>query len=1109
MSIVLYSASAGSGKTYTLTLEYIQLAIAENEPRGYFRRILAVTFTIKAAEEMRSRILEYLTGISEYPSFSSFGPSQQKEYLEIILSIQQGLKKSGVEIDLNEISRRASRAIQQILQDYGLFSVMTIDSFVQRLSSSFIEELNLPNQFEVILDINNLISSLIDQLLEKVNKAGDPQLTNLMLYFANTEVLEGRNWNLIRKSLHDFFKICFQEDFLKVQNHINSFSIANFLQIEQQIISSTAAILKELAEMALQITQLVDTTNAVDENFANGKNGPISYFRKFSLNPFFEIKNFNYLSKAITSHKWHAANLMSDIESQIKNISDELTIRASEFLSLYEENLPKYLLFGIIRKDIKKIALLASVSEELEIYQNENSAVSISEFSKRIYEVISKDPVPFIYEKLGDRYFHILIDEFQDTSILQWQNFMPLLENTVSMNKLNLLVGDAKQSIYKFRGGEVSLITSLSSKDIQFLGDKLGDNPLDIERFNYLIPITELKNLPHNYRSASEIVHFNNSFFDFVANQPEFQLNSRFLHPIYGKDLIQNPTILAEKCIGLVDYFIFNKWPNSVDPDDENNWMLDVSDRLIQESLQKGFQFKDIAILTRKNKYSKFLALKLKEKGYPIISSDSLLVHYSPIIGFIQSALSLLHDFKNQFLYQEVIFHYLKLVNQTHTFSKENINHPDDLIIDFIDFFKIRNIEINNDSLRQENIISLVYYLIDVFKLESHEEGVDYLFKYLDILHEFAGNQDSTLPSFLNYYDLNKSSFTLSTPEHLDAITITSIHKSKGLEYPVVILPFASWTHQTSKESIWFELNEDFNELTTENDFILHHFYGKVSSKDLALTAHLNQQALLEKDSIFLDSLNMLYVATTRSKQHLHILIAKPGEDNSSLSKTFFKKSIGECLTQFLSSLDIQTIKLPFQMNEDYSSHTDYFILNGSWSFKFQKANKIDVSVELKSDLSFRLFSSPNIRVGTSKSDLFTLQAQKRDRGDLIHDILAQIKGVEDWRMNYLTKIQGTNPELLDELILFFDHINIQNLFIDQQLIFVEKDILCPDGSVFRPDRVIEQNGKTIIIDFKTGSRRESHVNQMSNYKSLLIEMDYKEPSAILIYLQDLSFVYV
>ena len=245
MSILLYSASAGSGKTYTLTLEYIKLALQEVDKRGYFRRILAVTFTIKAAEEMRTRIIEYLTGISEYPLFLNYSQDQASQFSTIIDTIHQDLNISGESISKEEISRRAQIALQQILQDYGLFSVMTIDSFVQRLSTSFVEELNLPSQFEVILDSNKLIKDLIDQLMEKVNLHGDPHLTELILDYARNEVIEGRNWNLIRSGFHQYLKICLQEDFLKVQDHIRSFSITDFITIENQIFQFISTIQNE------------------------------------------------------------------------------------------------------------------------------------------------------------------------------------------------------------------------------------------------------------------------------------------------------------------------------------------------------------------------------------------------------------------------------------------------------------------------------------------------------------------------------------------------------------------------------------------------------------------------------------------------------------------------------------------------------------------------------------------------------------------------------------------------------------------------------------------------------------------------------------------------
>ena len=1110
MSIRLYSASAGSGKTYTLTIEYIKLALQEEEKRGYFRRILAVTFTIKAAEEMRSRIIEYLTGIAEYPIFFNYSQDQVNQFSKIINTIHHDFGESGDPISKEEISRRAQIALQQILQDYGLFSVMTIDSFVQRLSASFVEELNLPSQFEVILDSNKLIKDLIDQLMEKVNLHGDPHLTELILDYARNEVNEGRNWNLIRTGFHQYLKICLQEDFLKVQDHIRSFSITDFITIENQIFQFISTIQNELKEIADKIIVLVESIQVDESEFARGAKGPINFFRKFSLNPELEPNKFTYIKDAFSSGKWYSASSSPLSKVQIDGIADQLSILSQSFVDIHEEVINKYLLLYLIKKDIKKIALLSTVVDELSIYQAKNNAVSISEFSKKIYEVISQDPVPFIYEKLGDRYFHILIDEFQDTSILQWQNFMPLIENSVSINKRNLLVGDPKQSIYKFRGGEVGLIASMTNNNSNLLGNKLESNELDQMRYDYLLENTQNINLKDNYRSAKEVVEFNNKFFDFIVNNISYQTYSSLLSPIYGLNMKQIPQLDPIKGKGFVDIVVVNIPSNdSQNQVSSSTMMLDICIDQIKQSISKGFFYKDIAILTRKNKDSKFIAIQLKELGYPVISSDSLLVHYSSIVGFIHTFMKLANN-PDQFTLHELLFQFNQLVGQTETIN-ENISKVNgDYLRHCIEFFNAHSIKLDSSKLNDSLLVPFVYYLIDQFKLFTHKEGTEYLFKYLDILNEFSLLRSNSISEFLDYYEDNKSSFCIASPDHLNAITISSIHKSKGLEYPIVIIPFASWSHQVGTEKIWYDLkNLVYDELTVSENKNLAHFYSKVNAKTLIGFDDLTEQSQHEKEAVFLDALNMLYVGATRARLHLHLIVAKPSDDAHGTTKAIFNVSVGDLLCKMAENEGRLLSHESYLFSSPHTDYISHYVFSENLIPEcISKSEGFEYDYKLV-DIQSSLFEIPQIRVDSSKSDMFTLADKKREKGNILHDFLAKLKGIDDWSLYYASSISSNSFEYRDDINDILEDENIRDFFIDDELLFVENDILCPDGTVYRPDRVINKDGQVFIIDFKSGKRDDQHKIQLGNYCQILHEMGFNNPKGVLIYLSERDVVYV
>ncbi len=1103
MSIKLFSASAGSGKTYTLTLEYIKLALREEDRRGYFRKILAVTFTIKAAEEMRSRIIEFLHGISN--------PIHPQDF-EKLASVYSSYLAEGLNISEAEISKRAYVALQQILQDYGLFSVMTIDSFVQRLSSTFIEELNLPSQFEVILDSHGLMDQLIDQLVDKVNRLGDPMLTDLLIDFAKAEVADGRSWNLLRANLHQFLLICLDESYHQIKPHLDVFSMEDFRQIETQIRTHVQEIENQLLDIAIEFIRYVDQLQFPDDFYTGGRYSPAYYFRKFIQDRKLGDFKFSSLQKSIDANQWTASKIDKNSAAEINDIADALQVLGQNFVAIYQTNHARNQILLWIARDIKKVALLASIAEELFTYQHENSAVSISEFSKRLYQVIANDPVPFIYEKLGDRYTHILIDEFQDTSMLQWQNFMPLLENSTSLGHQNLLVGDAKQSIYKFRGGEVGLIASLTQKDESIIHSKIGTGTFDEERYNYLLSAVKNEHLAYNFRSAAEIVSFNNSFFSWISDEVAYVSKSNLVKPIYGRFLEQVARVSEDQYTGSVDLCVFRKPKLDAETKDlEQIWMLGQVISQIEANLALGFSYADIAILVRKNKHAKFLAIQLKEKGYPIISSDSLLIHYSNVVSTLISFLKLKLNPTNEFLGLELLIQLAELhgesinVEQIESFKSLTKQHSNSFLAGIISFF---NWPIPVNEFEEYSLFQTIYAVIDQLQLFKQQDGRDYLFKLIDIIQEFIVTKSDTIEEFVSYYEANKFSFTIASPEGANAITITSIHKSKGLEYPVVIIPFANWTHQASNERIWYNLESlNYPEINLGNQSLAFS-YGRVAAKEIAEEEALSIQSVQEKHSIFLDSLNMMYVAFTRAKQRLHILTTLPDEESAYKTKQMHQDSLAEILIQYASTTQAKVHELPTYLLNEWSELTDYYILKENSKPRYVSKS---LSVQTDKSISLRtaLVKSPSFRLKTNSSDLYSQSKTKRAEGEYLHEILAQIIGVDYWLANRETKFQYLEDSirnLVDEVVY---HKTIGKLFIDEELLFVERDILCPDGSILRPDRVVIKSGFCLVVDFKTGKRNDEHLDQIRSYKDLLISLGYKVGEGILLYLDDLSLVYV
>ena len=1102
--ITLFSASAGSGKTYTLTIEYIKMALCEVEMKGYFRRILAVTFTIKAAEEMRQRILHFLAGLADYPNFEHTSASDQPQFIAILEKVQTELAEDGIHLSKDDLASRAATTLQQILQDYGLFSVMTIDSFVQRLSASFVDELNLPTQYEVLLDSNGLIHELINQLLEQVNSTGDQELSELILSFANQEIAEGRNWNRMRDSLHSFLKITLEEKFLAIEPQLAPFHTSDFLRLEHQLRDTMEQMVVEVKAVASSFLEIISTIGLEDSMYFQGAKGPIGIMKSVYAKPEIADKPYAYLRSAIENNTWTSSKASTSEKALIETFSSELSNLGTQFLNLQELHSKRHRFLHWVLKDLKKIALLNLIQREMRLYQQENSAIPISEFSKRVYEVISNDPIPFIYEKLGDRYFHIFIDEFQDTSILQWKNFMPLIENATSIGKRSLLVGDAKQSIYKFRGGEVSLIASLATQDPTLVSSHFTADSLDEQRFDYLLNQVGPKALRDNYRSAAEVVEFNNSFYHSLTENQTVLSLCPLITPLYGHNLKQNPKVAASKFTGKVDLLVYHKSKETFGfTEPENEFMFEQVLNLIEHNRRIGFRYKDLAILTRKNKHSRYIALRLKEKGIPVISSDSLLVHYSPVVGFLLSFLALYENPKENLYLYELLYQHAEILGEQ--VDQENLSYVsslqgDSALSNAIEYFHQKGIVIPVYS----DLLHWVYDLVSVFDLLNQASGQDYLWKFLDVINEYVLLKDKMVSGFLQHFNQNRNSYCIAGSNEADAVTISSIHKAKGLEYPVVIVPFVNWTFQADSEKIWYELGEEESaDLWMGDERHLHQVYGRVNSTEVLAFPALALQTQAEKEAIFLDALNMLYVATTRPKQSLHLLLTVPEPEMHSKTISTYENSVGKLVYEFAQSATDSATLVPYFTGET-AWKMSYFSFSESAlipSLDHKELNSIEKRVQIQMG---NIIPPIPLRVNTAKADLYTSASKKREIGNQLHDLLAQLPDMESWPA--LRAKSTLDLSLLDALL---KDTTVQGFFTKDQLAFKEVDLLCPDGIIIRPDRVNNIGGSLQVIDFKTGKQKPEHQDQINRYKQTLVAMGHQVTEGVLIYVESNELVYV
>ena len=642
----IYSSSAGSGKTYTLAKEYIKLALKTTSP-WYFNHILAVTFTKKASGEMKERILKYLR------QFSRTDAKDIEDSEELFQQILLELQEEGVDIDEWELSRRANNTFKHIIHEYANFSVSTIDSFVQRIVAAFTEELGFPFNFEVNLDSEVLLDAAVESLFSKVNTENFEQITKAIESFAMEKAMDGKSWNRLPDELADFGKSLLSDQYQNQVEAIGNLQPSDFQKIEDNLKEYCSYIEKKIKTVADFGSETIENAEVDIEDFYYSKNGVGAYFQKLRYTDVFYKAN-SYVNKALSDNLWYSKTQKPAVKSAIDGISEELKLYLEQIILIHEQEKPKYLLFKEVTKQLKKLALLSQLKREIADIQNDTGQIHISEFNRKIIEIVMTEPIPFVYERLGEKYNHILIDEFQDTSTLQWHNFLPLVENSLANGHFNLAVGDAKQSIYRFRGGEMELIVHLHKDNLERLVLGNEDNDFLVERYASVRPYLKPENLTTNYRSASEIIKFNNDLFQFIKESPDNEVIAPILPQVYdelfAQEIPPNP-----KFGGHVEI-------DFLTDGQEDELMWGRIKELIDQALAAGYSYEDIAILCRKNKHSRIIAKTLKEANIPAISTDSLSLNFSEAVNLTTSLMKVVQNPENALAKYEVIYLFYRVV---------------------------------------------------------------------------------------------------------------------------------------------------------------------------------------------------------------------------------------------------------------------------------------------------------------------------------------------------------------------------------------------------------------------------------------------------------------
>ncbi len=1088
MSLKLYRSSAGSGKTYTLVTEFLKLALLapgyeKTYSPKYIRHILAVTFTNAAAQEMRERVICYLKDIAE---------NKPNSLLSEISNNTEDFQCQ-YKVTKQEVIFRAKKLHEYILHNYAELSIGTIDSFNHNIVQSFKKELGFPYQFDILLEEQVFLKESIEALFTLSEK--NVRVKNWIKKYLTFRIDLDSGW-VLDHELIDFGKKLIGDQSLEFIDKIKSLSEKDFENIKTETHVYLTKIGAEVKEIAKNFLDLVRISGIDSKDLYYSSKGIYGYFEKhLFLNDSFSTSPNSYVIKTIEEDKWLSSKADEATKQSLENIKLQLVDLYERLQEIKGKNYHSYFEAKHLQKGIFQIGLTKTLLEIFDQLKNEKTFLQISDFNKAIRSVVENNPIPFIYEKLGEKYHHILIDEFQDTSRIQWLNILPLIENSLSKGMDNMLVGDAKQSIYRWRGGDSKIISSLDAN----IESGQKDETLR-ERHVFIEEEVACYSLQKNYRSRKRIVEFNNAFFGVVCDQ---------FANIYSQ-VSFDYTDHEQQTITEGGHISITVLKDASEKEEQN---LSLIKDMVTEYLDKGFSYGDIAILCRENRSIPVIAQMCIKEEISVITDESLLISNHSAVIFLINWLKLFELPDDQilrvklldFLLQERYGEPEPISGDEYFKALPYIKTDNNAFINFINGeFDLESP--NFDTLNALNLYEALERLIEVFKLSEKPKNISYINRLLEEAFRFGENKKSELYStFLEYWESNKSKISVDLVSEGNAITITSIHKAKGKSYPVVILPFANWkmTPKTQEKKWFYRKNRE--NFLPELDVILLPVV-----KDLDQTEY-REEYIKEKESSFLEALNLLYVAFTRSIYSLSVIteeakFKQPSEINT----------IAELINFVAPSLYVDK-KIDF----------DSFYKIEPYELEHKEVEEAKKKELSKIQYQEELFYSDNLsqvsfsrEKSISDMDHFLLSSEKLSpqlKGKILHYAMEMILYAEDIptivRKMLAKDIIDPSEEnfLIDKLSSI---INLPQLapffeYSDDKVVLNEYEISYNDGEdqqILRPDRLVIENNEVTIIEYKTGATNlELHKAQVILYRKALQEAGYQVKKGLVVYIENES----
>lgn len=1061
----VYQASAGSGKTYTIVKEYLKLCLASERQVDNFRHILAITFTNASANDMKSKIVDHLKAIIESEGL-------EEKTMKADLMRELGLTEA-------EIKYNARLLMTRIIHDYSSFCVSTIDAFVQKLSRTFAHDLGLPSQYAVSIDNDDVARTVASNIGLQISE-DNLFMVRILQDFSDNRFSNEKSLNLPLQ-LSDFVKKLLDEKAYQKDANNNIQDLKEYEQTQAFLKDKTKSFEQQMKAYVERFRAVEQQYGLSTEDYWQKKNGVGAFVNKLERNDF--SKPNSYFYKALAERK-----CLSD---KTKAEANEALLAVLEPLSAFnEKEFGPYLFYQSQRNLLYLYALRTTIRNEFERLAQEEEVVHISEFNKLLHNVMGDFSVPFVYERIGERFQHIFVDEFQDTSVMQWQNLIPLIDNGLSNNQMSMVVGDGKQSIYRFRSGEVEQLVQLP--DIYAL-------PTDEREAAFLQYQLNLQhnfwfnNLATNYRSFKRVVEFNNAFFESAYLQLAADLQKVYKddNQANGKavSIAQQPAKANE---GLVQIELY-------DAESQPQYAFGRIEEILRDLTEhQGYRYEDITVLTRKTELGSDIANYLNDKGIPVISQVSILLKSSAKVQLLVNTLRYLIHYDNEAVIADVMF-YRRLTQQP---FEGYVNGLFDKVKAVAGRLAAIEPELGleeTDAFAQAFSKATCLYdlcasLLRIYGLDTLRD--DFVNYFMEEVFKFQSNLNEGIKEFLDFWDQKQNVLAVKSVSG-NAVNIMTIHKSKGLQFNVVIYP----------EAIT-DLDEKLNKSKAEEEWLQPHELGyealpnlekvmfKLDSDAESMGGIALQHVERERHFNQLDNLNLLYVAFTRPVQRLYV-IAKQG-----------KPEKPNLLRDFVTDAPIAITPINNKGQEADEVMTYRF---GEADFRNPKEKQTNESegVAMGDSVSSDWFQKIDVDPSPSmfwKEDNDPMQP--REWGELVHQILSTVQTPSDMDSAlspYLldgTMNADTSNMLKDKFMQMVQHPEIGEAFSDKAKVKNECDILF-NGEIIRPDRYAELSEVIYLLDYKTGKKEEEHKKQIQRYANALRELTNKKIRAYLVYLAE------